>query len=82
MAFAHGDRGAASGATCRGMVIERMPPGVAPRRRPRVWLTGLTVGAPLLRIGQIRMTDTSLGLVFVQYHPTVAEMSDVLLIRL
>jgi len=48
------------------MVIERMPPGVA----------------PLLRIGQIRMTDTSLGLVFVQYHPTVAEMSDVLLIRL
>ena len=45
-------------------------------------VAGLTVGAPLLRIGQIRMTDTSLGLVFVQYHPTVAEMSDVLLIRL
>jgi len=59
------------------MVIERMPLAVAVRHRPRVWSTGLTVGAPLLRIGQIQTTDTCSGLDFTQVHPNVTETRDV-----
>ena len=59
------------------MVIEGMPPAVAVRHQPRVWLTGLTVGAPLLRIGQIRVADTSSGLDFAQVHQNATETRDV-----
>jgi hypothetical protein len=59
------------------MVIERMPPAVAMQHQPRVWLTGFTVGAPLLHIGQIRMTYTCSGLDFAQVYPNGTEMRDV-----
>ena len=58
------------------MVIEGMPPAVAVRHQPRVWLACLTRGAAVA-IGLIRMTDTCLGLDFAQVHPIATEMRDV-----
>ena len=77
LAFADVDVGAASARNLPRHGDRAHASGSGDAAPTRVWLTGFTVGAPLLHIGQIRMTYTCSGLDFAQVYPNGTEMRDV-----